>query len=188
VNQRGEGMARVHSRDSGTSFVEIVVSVVILGTVCIGVLNAIATAAVGARIHREVSSSQAWIATFADEMVAIESQYRPCTLTYDTVLAAYQQEANAIKASLSTDATITVTAVRFWDERTLTFTTSCRLAQGYRLQEVSIAITQPGTTTFVTTLVKRPPPSDIPTTGTVPASGGVDPSTIVLAPTPGMVT
>jgi hypothetical protein len=172
-------------RDSGTSFVEIVVSVVILGTVCIGVLNAIATAAVGARIHREVSSSQAWIATFADEMVAIESQYRPCTVGVSTVVAAYQAEANAIKATLSTNATITVTAVRFWDGTTSTFGTTCRLVQGYRLQEVSIAITQPRAATFVTTLVKRPPPSDIPTQGIV-AAGGTDPSTIVLAPTPGL--
>lgn len=182
-------MERARSRDSGTSFVEIVVSVVILGTVCIAVLNAIATAAVGARIHREVSSSQAWIATFADEMVAIESQYQPCTGASDagvgTVVAAYQTEVNAIKATLSTDATITVTTVKFWDGTT--FGTTCRVAQGYRLQEVSIAITQPGATTFVTTLVKRPPPSTIPTQGIVPASG-VDPSTIVLAPTPGLGT
>ena len=48
MNKRGEGMERVHSRDSETSFIEIVVSVFILGTVCIGVLNAIATAAVEA--------------------------------------------------------------------------------------------------------------------------------------------
>lgn len=65
-------------RDSGASFIEVLVSIVLLGTSGVAVLTAVGAAATGAATNRSLSEAQAAASRAADELTSIAVPFEPC--------------------------------------------------------------------------------------------------------------
>lgn len=152
--------------DSGATFVEVLVSVVLLGTAGIAVLAATAAGIVGARTSDEVAKSQALIAEAADYLTDTDPAnvpYRPCdTLSTASLIQAYQDD---LDARFSAE-TIDIVDIRFWDRPSESFTGTCGFTSGYRLQQIELRTVLNGAQRTVT-VVKRP--ADVPTADIVAA-------------------
>lgn len=70
-------------RDDGSSFIEILVSIVLLGTAGIAVLTAVGAAATGAATHRSIATAQAAVSAAADELAGASTAFRPCASADD---------------------------------------------------------------------------------------------------------
>ena len=68
MNRRTERIERTQPdrRDPGISFVEVLVAIVLLGTVAIGVLTAVRTTVVASAIDRDHANAHAWLQSAAD--------------------------------------------------------------------------------------------------------------------------
>lgn len=55
-------------RDSGTSFIELLVAIVLLGTVIIGVLTAVRTTVIGTRLERDHAKAQQWLQSASENV------------------------------------------------------------------------------------------------------------------------
>ncbi len=169
-------------RDRGTTLIEVLVSIVLLGIAGVAVLTALRVSIIGATTHDEVAQNQAVLTEAADLMTDTEPErvvYTPCT---GGTTAAYQ---SAIDAQFPPAGTIAV-SVRYWD-RTGSggFGTTCRFGAGDRLQEITLTSTVKDVTREVV-VVKRP--IAVPTQDTVPAppvppfTGGSGQATVSLTP------
>ncbi|MDW3215417.1 MAG: hypothetical protein R8G01_15555 [Ilumatobacteraceae bacterium] len=173
-------------RDLGATFIEVLVSVVLLGTVGIAVLTALQATIVGARVHDRVAQSQALLAEAADLATDTEPEALPYVDCDSNPQASYQ----AVLTTLFPPPQSVTVSVANWD-RTAgaggAFVAGCRYAQGDRLQQLTISTVVDGTVKEVV-VVKRP--NDVPTADTVPAppvppfSGGSGQATV--SPTPGI--
>jgi hypothetical protein len=159
---------------------------VILGTAGVAVLVALSTTARGATQQRLISDSQAWLAISGDAISDPESIYRDCAGNSASAIATDYE--NLILAPILTSSapSIDVVDVSFWNSATQTYGSSCRYAShGDRLQRVTVRTVGQGVTRTLA-VVKRPPASDIPTTGVgplPPAAGG----NVIPQPNPGLV-
>ena len=181
--------ARSRDRDVGATFIEILVSVVLLGTVSVAVLAALSATIVGARTGDEVAKSQASLAAAVDFLTDTDPQhvaYRSCSsLTPAALIQAYQTDLDTQFGG----GAIEVVGVRYWD-RTAGggsggFTDTCRFDLGDRIQEISLASVVNNASRSATA-VKRP--VDVPTVDIVPAppappyAGGSGQATVSLTP------
>lgn len=166
-------------RDVGTTLIEILVSVLILGIAGVAVLTALAAAARGAAVQREVSDAQAWLATTGDAIAAVDSvddTYIACATP-----AQYQPVVDAV---LVPDAPIVVVSdISFWDGSG--FGRTCQYAAGNRLQEVTVQTTIDGVTRSIT-VVKRPALEPTIAVGPPAPGGGGGTGSVVPRPTPGL--
>lgn len=169
-------------RDNGSTFIEILVSVVLLGTAGIAVLTATTAAIVGARTNDEIAAAQAALAEAADYMTDTEPEnvlYQSCGVP--GVAAAYQA---ALDGKFGVDA-VEVVGVRYWDRTSGDFGTTCRDSLGDRLQQVELR-TLVNESARSVQVVKRP--VAVPTIDTVPAppippyAGGAGQATVSLNP------
>ncbi len=180
---------RVRPRDVGSTFIEILVSVVLLGTVSVAVLAALSATIVGARTGDEVAKSQASLAEAVDFLTDTDPQhvaYRSCaSLTTAALIQAYQTDLDTRFGA----GAIEVVGVRFWD-RTAGggsggFASACRFNVGDRIQEISLASVVNNASRSATA-VKRP--VDVPTVDIVaappapPYAGGSGQATVSLTP------
>lgn len=148
--------------DSGASFIELLVAVVILGTAGVGVLVAMSAAAVGARTSDEVSKAQSLLAESVGFLTDTDPEHIPyaaCATAGPT--SAYQQRLDAL-----TGGSVRITAISYWNRTTSTFGAACRHDQGDRLQQITVEATT-GDAAVAAVIVKRP--WSIPLAGTVPA-------------------
>jgi hypothetical protein len=171
--------------DRGATFIEILVSVVLLSTAGIAILAATTTAIIGARKSDEISKSQAVIAEAADYLTDTDPDpvaYRDCDSF--AVVPEYQGDLDTRFGAGVVD----VVDVLFWDRNVGDFvsgTTNCRYSNGDRLQEVILrsAINESARTVAV---IKRPidvPTIDIGPADTPPAyAGGSGQATVDLNP------
>ena len=169
-------------RDRGASFIELLVSVVLLGTAGVAVLAATTAAITGARMSDEIAKSQAVIAEVADYLTDTDPEnvsYRACNV-FD-VRAEYQ---SAIDARFP--GAVEVVGVQY-EDASGDFTTACAFGAGHRLQQVELRSLVNESERAVL-IVKRPPPTDVPTLDTVPAppappfAGGSGQATVSLTP------
>lgn len=181
-NLREYAVARPR-RDGGVSLIELLVSVVLIGTVMIALLATLRVTIVGARVHDAVSQNQRLLAEAADVMTDTEPEQVPYVNCNSNPVASYQ---SAIDALFPPAGTITI-SVSYWDENTGQFGSTCRYATGHRLQEVTLRSVVDDVTRDVV-VVKRP--TDTPTASTVPAppippyAGGSGQA--VVSPSPGI--
>lgn len=156
-------------RDRGVTFIEILVSVVLLGTAGIAVLVATTAAITGARTSDQISKAQELASEVADYLTETDPEnvtYVPCGTAVD-VRQAYQ---DAIDAEPRFDtADVQVLAVRFEDPTGLFVDGVCSFGEphGRRLQQVEF-LTRVAESERTMTIVKRP--LDVPTVNTVPAA------------------
>jgi Tfp pilus assembly protein PilV len=80
-----------HRRDAGFGLVEVLVSVVLLGTVGAAVLASVAAAAVGASTQRDVAAAQTAVSAAADDLAADSTAFVPCATPedYDSLLVSH---------------------------------------------------------------------------------------------------
>ena len=184
------GPERGSSRlDLGAAFIEMLVSVVLIGTVGVAVLTALAAAATGARVHSEVSEAQAWLANAGDALVEAESFYLSCDAEPDPAVIADQYEAQII-APITVGAsapTIDIIDVEFWDSTVPGYSPvdACNYSttQEDRLQRITLQTTIDGQQRQLT-VVKRP---DLPPTiNTQPPPTTLGGGNVIPPPTPGL--
>lgn len=147
--------------DRGATFIEVLVSIVLLGTAGIAVLSALAASATGAAVQREVSTVQAALASAADAVIDVDAgddSYVAC---------ASPSSYGPLVAGSSPDATVSVARVEFWNPNTQTYQSSCVSSDADRLQRVTLTATD-GDQTATLSVVKRRAGS--PTTNTIPAA------------------
>ena len=170
------------ARDRGASFIELLVSVVLLGTAGIAVLTATTAAITGARMSDEIAKSQAVIAEVADHLTDTEPEnvaYRACD-AFDVRLE-YQ---TALDAAFP--GSVEVVAVQYQDASG-GFSAACAYGAGHRLQQIELRSLVNDSERSIL-VVKRP--IDVPTLDTVPAppappfAGGSGQA--VVSPTPGI--
>ncbi len=163
--------------------IEMLVSIVLLGSVGLAVLAALQSSIIGARTHDNVAQNQALLAEAADRITDTEPEqipYVPCTAN---PTASYQA---AVDAAFPPAGTITVSVLNF--DGANDFGTTCLYSpQGFRLQQVTLS-SEVDTVTRQVSVVKRP--VEIPTRDTVPAppappfAGGS--GSAIVSPTPGI--
>lgn len=141
------------------TFVELLVSIVLLGLVGIAVLVATAAALTGARTSDEIAKSQAAIAEVADFVTDTEPEnvtYLDCDAVAPAdIEVAYQQDIDGFFGP----GRVVVEDVAFWDGSTFG---ACSYTSGQRLQQVTLrTVVNESPRTVV--VVKRP--VDVPTVG-----------------------
>lgn len=101
-------------RERGSSFVEVLVAVVLLGTIVVAALAGLRASITGSSVDEDSARAIAWLQAAGDEIHATD--YEPCHLevTPGDIRASYQTTVDA--ATRPTDwgaATITVVSVEF---------------------------------------------------------------------------
>ncbi len=174
-------------RDSGASFIEMLVSIVLIGTVGIAVLTALAAATRGAKTHHDLSEAQAWLASTGDAISDPDSPYVNCELTSAADIAtAYELNIIAPITASTGAPTIDIISVEFWDSVLLTYggDGDCRYdSQGDRLQRVTIETTINGDKRTLA-VVKRPESPPTVNTGVPPTTLGG--GNVIPPATPGL--
>lgn len=69
-------LARIPTRrrDSGTSLVEILVSIVLIGTAVVSTLGALRISVIGGTVHRDHANAHAWLQSASDVLYASEKE------------------------------------------------------------------------------------------------------------------
>jgi hypothetical protein len=161
--------------DNGSTFVEVLVSIVLLGTVGVAVLTAVAASARGASVHHDVADVQAALATAAD-VIADTDSYVDCG-----TVAHYQSVVDATLASNAAD--VIVADVRYSESPAASFDATCDAND--RLHLVSIQSSEDSVTHSATALAR---PMSSPTTNTQPPPGPVGGGDAAPTMTPGIST
>lgn len=150
--------------DAGLSFVEVLVSVVILGLAGVAVLGAAAASARGSALQRNHANAQSVTAAAADVVMGITP------VTCNVAAATYQAGARARVDALAlgggwTGATVTVGVVREWNTALRRFDTGCVTTNPELVtpQLVPLTITSPdGRTTKQVEVVTAAIPDRVP--------------------------
>jgi hypothetical protein len=167
------GTDRSHIADRGSSLVEIVITVALVGIAGTAPLVAMQTAARGAAIHQQMAAEQAALSSAAQLLTSDIGSWASCTTGEAALIERYQDD---IDTRTDLDIRATVSGVAFWDGTT--FGPTCAASQGHRLQRIGLEVAI-GSGTATIDLVKRPPLDEIPTEGTVAvASAGEFENTI----------
>lgn len=142
--------------DAGVSFIEILVAVVLLGTVVLATLTALRTTIVGSETNKDHASAHAWLQAAADAIhnsiyascAGVSSDVADVTDAYESVLAMVAPPTDWASA------TIEITNVAFWGTNDLTaaedWGTTCQSrAAGFtenprQLQIIKIEVTEQG--------------------------------------------
>ena len=176
-------------RDHGSTFIELLISIVLIGTAVIAVLAAVAAAATGARVSDEISKAQSLLASAADFLTYVaepgEDTYVECASVSD-----YQ----TLVDSEFGPSQIDVVSVEYWDSTTGpgvfdSNQSSCpaRFADLDRLQRVVLVVSV-GDNERSVAVLKRPAvaPDGDPGALPIPPDTSGEAGGVVPAPTPGL--
>jgi hypothetical protein len=143
---------RLSNRDAGTTFVELLVAIVLLGLVVVGVLAAVRTTVIGSATERDHSKAQQWLQSAVG---VIEAQTfascDPLAINGATVEATYQAAVDdpltgAKQPYGFTGASMDVQTPEVWDgDSFVGFDTQSVCYDGVRLrqQRVRIVVSHP---------------------------------------------
>jgi type II secretory pathway pseudopilin PulG len=171
-------------RDHGATLVEMLISIMLLGTVGVAVLAAMSAAIVAARTNDELATVQSRLAQAVDAVSDTEPEQIPYVDCADgPPRPAYQA---ALDAQFAPPGSVEVLNVEFWNGATGQFGLDCRTTtHGDRLQRVTLRAEVDGLARDAA-VVKRP--FAVPTVGVVaappvpPYTGGSGQATVSLTP------
>jgi hypothetical protein len=86
-------------RDSGTTLVEILVSIVLIGTAVVSTLGALRISVIGGTIHRDHANAHAWLQSASDVLYAAEKEDCDTSLAdggRSAIIATYQPVVDAV--------------------------------------------------------------------------------------------
>lgn len=187
------------TRDRGAALVELLVSIVILGTLGVAVIGAAATSASSAATNRDIAETQAALSSTGDALMDVTDPdasplgspdkivtYVSCVDQPDNaaLVDLYQQQVDQITVDFPHSLDVTVAEVSYWNGTS--FADTCRFNEGHRLQEV--VLRAQGRSALVRELrVLRRPFSAIQAAGAPAVSGPTDASgDLIIEPTPGL--
>lgn len=104
-------------RDSGATFVELLVSIVLLGTVVVGVLTAVRASVIGSKLERDHAKAHQWLQS-ASENVRATQRWGCDTYTEAQIRSHYQDILRAAADNPSgwpDDRIEIVGPIKFWD-------------------------------------------------------------------------
>jgi prepilin-type N-terminal cleavage/methylation domain-containing protein len=139
-------------RDRGMSFIELLVAIVLLGTVVVGVLTAVRTTIIGTRVERDHSKAQQWLQSAIGVIEAKDfASCDPAVINGASVEAAYQSAVDdplygAKRPYGFATATLDVKVPDVWNGvKFVAFNTQsvCYDQSRLRQQRVTIEVTQP---------------------------------------------
>jgi hypothetical protein len=139
-------------RDRGASYIELLVAIVLLGTVVVGVLAAVRATVIGTRVERDHSKAQQWLQSAVGVIEAQDfASCDPLVINGANVEAAYQAAIDdpvfgAKRPFGFTTATIDIKAPEVWNGTTFVAfdsQTVCYDQSRLRQQRVTIEVTQP---------------------------------------------
>lgn len=159
--QQAGGGAGVHDGrpDRGASFVEVAVSIVILGMATIAVLTALAAATTTAGVRRNARDAQFALTVAGEAVTDVRGPYVPCATPTEPSYAAAVAVPRRLYPHL---APVTIDTIEYWDGGDGgAWSTTCRFDEGYRLQRITLVVTVDGTRRSLT-VVKRPDPDGAP--------------------------
>lgn len=122
--------------EAGTTLIELVVTIAIMGIALVGAVGGIGTAIIGADQQRRDSTSGVALTSAAERVVSDTRPYKPCALPSD-----YQDA----PPSPSGDFVVTVSRVMFWDPPSNRFVelSPCDPAADNGIQLVTLMVTPP---------------------------------------------
>jgi type II secretory pathway pseudopilin PulG len=86
-------------RDSGTTLIEILVSIVLIGTAVVATLGALRISVIGGTIHRDHANAHAWLQSASDVLYASEKEDCDTSLSdggKSMIIATYQPVVDAV--------------------------------------------------------------------------------------------
>ena len=124
------------------SLVEILVSVVLLGAAGVAVLGAMATAARGTSVNRSQADAIVWLQSTADYLA--NTPFVQCGAGFN-VQDRYNQNTDQLAATAApkpegttTQGTISVIGVQFWDSTSSSFSSTCTTS---KLEQITLQVT-----------------------------------------------
>ncbi len=106
-------------RDSGTTLVEILVSIVLIGTAVVATLGALRISVIGGTIHRDHANAHAWLQSASDVLYASEKEDCDTSLSdggKSTIMATYQPVLDMVANPEGwTNSQIKVVDLEFWN-------------------------------------------------------------------------
>jgi prepilin-type N-terminal cleavage/methylation domain-containing protein len=151
-------------RDRGFTFVEILVSIVLLGTVVVGVLTAVRATIIGTTIERDHSKAQQWLQSAVGVIEAYNfANCDTLTISGAAVEAEYQAAIDNVTTGAKrpygfTSATIDVKTPEVWDgTKFVAFATQTTCYDQFLLRQqlVTIEVSHPSGIVESVEMVKR---------------------------------
>jgi hypothetical protein len=106
-------------RDSGTTLVEILVSIVLIGTAVVATLGALRISILGGAIHRDHANAHAWLQSASDVLYASEKEDCDTSLSdggRSAIIGKYQPIVDAVANPEGwTNSQIKVVGLDFWN-------------------------------------------------------------------------
>lgn len=106
-------------RDSGTTLVEILVSIVLIGTAVVATLGALRISVIGGTIHRDHANAHAWLQSASDVLYASEKEDCDTTLSdggKSAIIATYQPVIDVVANPEGwTNSQIKIVDLEFWN-------------------------------------------------------------------------
>jgi hypothetical protein len=133
-------------RDSGQSFIELLVSIVLMGTVVVGILAAVRASVIGSRIERDHAMAHQWLQS-ASEVVRDTPRLGCDAMTEPAIRASYEStirtEAPAPAGWSNPNLIKIIAPIKFWDGSQYLAPPACFETQERYLQLIQMQVSNP---------------------------------------------
>ncbi len=141
-------------RDAGSSFIEVLVAVVLLGIAVVGILTALRTTVIGTAVERDHSRAQQWLQSAVGVLAAEDRRDCDDGLGEATVRTEYEAairaETGIIPPGWQADPQLTIVQPikvwdgnQYWDPYDPSAPATCFDDDGFELQLITIQVTSP---------------------------------------------
>jgi type II secretory pathway pseudopilin PulG len=139
--------------EAGSSLVELVVSIMLLGVVAAGLFGALVASVRGAATHQELSTMSAALNSSSELVSGPATPYVSCTSNAPTPLEAYNAAVAGLGSNAAGRVTTEVESVETWDGSQ--FVAACPAAGSRTLELVRLRVTTAQGLTRELTITKR---------------------------------